>query len=170
MRAAPSIYSSLVKSVLSQGREPWMTWKGDENEFSRPEKKSWQTPQVPQCYIDTARTEYLAFYRTLLCYIKHRVITTGVTWLITLIGGGGTRSNVGMRNSGAPILGYVKCRCFTSLSLHHPYNRFRNISIIYMPLFNQVAKKTIVKKILKGDIHPPCTPTRKLGLWVYGVL
>jgi hypothetical protein len=43
--------------------------------------------------------------------------------------------------SDVSILRPSKRRLLISLSLHHPHNRLENISIFYLPLFNQVAKK-----------------------------
>jgi len=53
-----------------------------------------------------------------------------------------------MRNSDASILGHVKRRCFPSLSLHHPYKSFSKY--FYVPPFNPVAKKLLLKKYWKG--------------------
>jgi hypothetical protein len=72
----------------------------------------------------------------------------GVTWLITLREGGQNRpwvlvalmyERVKLRNSGKIGLFHF------FLSLHYQNNRFENISIFYLPLFNLVAKKPILR-------------------------
>jgi hypothetical protein len=40
--------------------------------------------------------------------------------------------------------GYSAGFKFIFVSLLHPNNRFENICILYLPLFNSVAKKTIL--------------------------
>jgi hypothetical protein len=117
VRAAPNIYSSLLKYVLSQGREPWMIWKEDEKEFSKTRKKIMtNTAGSTMLYRWYGKNEIFGFLQDASLLHRKPCYNHRSHWL----GGGGQRSNGGTGKSDARILGYGKCRWLNSRCLHHP--------------------------------------------------
>ena len=86
-------------------------------------------------------------------------VLVGISW--NSVWRGWVESAMGIGNWGACILRPVKCWVFPYL--HYPNNRFENISVVYVLLFNSVAYKLLLGiKISSRTVMLICRSVKEL--------
>ena len=93
----------------------------------------------------------------------------GITWLITLWVGMGGQTRPWVLGTQTPVFCFPQNEVFHffPLFLHHQNNRFKIVSIFYLPILNSVTKQNLFlgrKKVIGGgdSPHPPLAPPKLL--------